>query len=594
MFPFSHPSGSTPTAPRPFGLLVRHFFDRLFDNEIVSRGSDASLGLAQILAVLALPGIFIPLFLYPKYSDLASRYPLYFRFPKGLWLLPPAVRQETAAAADRFFFVSLAMVVVGLVIVLKWETLFPDRRDFAVLGVLPLGHATIFKAKLVSLLLFLGVFILALNGVPSLTFSIFTLVGRKVSFSYAALSVLGHATGVCAASVFIFFLFVALEGVLINILSYRMFLRLSPYIQVLSIVALFMAFFLAPRLEDSLDSFRKTNNPLARWLPAYWFVGLCELVRGNRDPVLRAWGWRGVEALGLVVTLSLVTYAINYTRHVRRMLEAADNLAVERSRPFAILTRLLGRWVLRHPLEQASFYFVAQTVTRSNRQRLFLAGYVGVGFALVFQGLVTTFTRFRQPAPATDALLSIPLILSFFTLSGMRFIFSIPSELRANWVFQMTENRNRQACLAGVRKSMFALVIVPLFAALLPFYILLWNVERALLQTVFGVTMSWILVEVLLLNFHKIPFTCTFLPGKANITMFGVLYFLAFTTYAYTMAALESFLLASPIRMAIFVAMAAPVLWRLIAFRNQLLAEGTGFVFEDKREPAVQTLDLSS
>lgn len=158
----------------------------------------------------------------------------------------------------------------------------------------------------------------------------------------------------------------------------------------------------------------------------------------------------------------------------------------------------------------------------------------------------------------------------------------------------MTENQNRQACLAGVRKSMFALVIVPLFAALLPFYIVMWDLERALLQTVFGVTMSWILVEVLLLNFRKIPFTCTFLPGKANITMFGVLYFLAFTTYAYTMAAVESFLLVSPFRMAIFVALAAPVLWRLIAFRNQLLGESTGFVFEDKREPAVQTLDLSS
>ena len=595
MFPFRHPPGSAPDSQRQFKLLVRHFFERHFDNELVSRNSDANLGLAHILAVLAVPGLFIPLFLYPKYMDLTSRPPIYNRFPKGMdWSLPPAALQELAAAADRLFFVSLAMAVLGLVTVLKWETLFPDRRDFSVLGVLPLRHGTIFKAKLVSLLLFLGVFAATLNSFPALTFSIFTLVGRKVGFSYAALSVFGHAVGVFAASAFIFFFFVALEGVLINTLSYRAFLRLSPYIQVLSIVALLSALFLSPRMGGLLDTFRKGHSPIANWLPPYWFVGLCELVRGNPDPILRAWGFRALEALSCAVGVALVTYAISYTRHVRRMIEAGDNLAVERTRPSAFLTRFLDRWLLRHPLEQASFYFVAQTVTRSNRQRLFLAGYVGVGFALVFQGLVTTFASFKRLDPAADALLSIPLILSFFTLSGMRFIFSIPSDLPANWVFQMTENTNRKACLAGVRKAMLALVVVPLFASLLPFYILLWDVQRALLQTVFGVTLSLILVEVLLLNFHKIPFTCTFLPGKANITLFGFLYFLAFTTYAYTMAALESWLLVSPLGMAVFVAVAAPILWRLIAFRNQLLNEGTGFIFEDKAEPAVQTLDLSS
>lgn len=595
MFLFRHRPGIPPDPPRPFELLVRHFFERLFDNELVSPNSDANLGLAHILAVLAVPGLFIPLFLYPKYTDLSSRVPMYYRFPKGMdWSLPPAQLQEMAAAADRLFFVSLAMVVLGLVTVLKWETLFPDRRDFSVLGVLPLRHGTIFKAKLVSLLLFLGVFSVTLNSLPALTFSIFTLEGRKVGFSYAAISIFGHAVGVFGASVFIFFFFVALEGVLINTLSYRAFLRLSPYIQVLSIVALLSVLFLSPKMGDLLDAFRKAHNPIANWLPPFWFVGLCELVRGNPDPVLRAWGFRALAALGLAVGVALVTYAISYNRHARRMMEAGDNLAVEGTRPSAFLTRFLDRSFLRHPLQQAIFYFVAQTVTRSNRQRLFLAGYVGVGFALVFQGLVATFASFKRLDPATDVLLSIPLILSFFMLSGMRFIFSIPSDLPANWVFQMTENANRKACLAGVRKVMFAMVVVPLFASLLPFYILLWDVQRALLQTVFGVTLSAILVEVLLLNFHKIPFTCTFLPGKANITLFGVLYFLAFTTYAYTMAALESWLLLSPVLMAIFVALTAPILWRLIAYRNQLLEEGTGFIFEDKAEPAVQTLDLSS
>ena len=55
--------------------------------------------------------------------------------------------------------------------------------------------------------------------------------------------------------------------------------------------------------------------------------------------------------------------------------------------------------------------------------------------------------------------------------------------------------------------------------------------------------LSLILVELLLLNFRKIPFTCSYQPGKANITVLGVFYWFAFTTYAYTMATFERWLL---------------------------------------------------
>jgi hypothetical protein len=81
-----------------------------------------------------------------------------------------------------------------------------------------------------------------------------------------------------------------------------------------------------------------------------------------------------------------------------------------------------------------------------------------------------------------EALLSIPLILSFFVLSGMRMVFAIPSELPANWTFQITEDSDHKDCLSGVRKAMMLLAIVPIFSLLFPVYAVLWGLGLALLR----------------------------------------------------------------------------------------------------------------
>ena len=115
----------------------------------------------------------------------------------------------------------------------------------------------------------------------------------------------------------------------------------------------------------------------------------------------------------------------------------------------------------------------------------------------------------------------------------------------------------------------------------------------ALVELAFGVILSLALVELLMLRFYKMPFTCSFLPGKANITLLGVFYWFAFTTYAYSMASLEAWMLARPALVIVFFALAIPALGWLVAYRNRLLDEGIAFAYEDAPEPAVRQLNLS-
>ncbi len=251
------------------------------------------------------------------------------------------------------------------------------------------------------------------------------------------------------------------------------------------------------------------------------------------------------------------------------------------------------RSIVRDRLEQAAFYFVWQTLTRSRRHKLFLAAYVAAGCALIFEGLAWLVARggnswMHRPMPET---LPLPPILAFFMLCGMRHVFGVPAELPANWVFRVSDRGEARRCLAGVRKAMVVLGIVPLFALLAPLHALLWGWRPALWHMIFGAAIAVLLVDVMLANFEKFPFTCSYLPGKANLKVSWPVYLFGFTTYVSACLALESWMMQRPPRLAWLAAVAAMVRLGLAVYHRRLGHEAA-LVFEEQPEPLVRTLNL--
>src|SRR4030095_16180839 len=149
--------------------------------------------------------------------------------------------------------------------------------------------------------------------------------------------------------------------------------------------------------------------------------------------------------------------------------------------------RRLDSVLLRNPVERAVFHFCSRSILRSPRHRLYLGAYAGVGLALTLVGIASTVLRSADVGIERydPSLLSIPLVMSFFILCGLRFIFTIPAELNANWTFRLDQSAPPQEYLSAVRKVMLTLGVVPLSAALLPFYAALWGVEASLLHLMF-------------------------------------------------------------------------------------------------------------
>src|SRR6266513_6517768 len=122
-----------------FKTLVRHFFGRFFDKDSLSPDADERANVIQIIAMLALPGAIISLFMIADHPLIRSEI-------TRLWL----------RAGDRYVFICYAMVVMGFVMTLKWDSLFPDRRDYLVLSSLPISAKRMFAAKLAALIGLLG------------------------------------------------------------------------------------------------------------------------------------------------------------------------------------------------------------------------------------------------------------------------------------------------------------------------------------------------------------------------------------------------------------------------------------------------------
>jgi hypothetical protein len=571
-----------------FVTLTEHFFSRFFNNEFVSQADESQWTVIHILALLPLAPIFYSLFAHASYAY------IYWHFSQAVY--------DRATMVDQFRFVVFSMIIIGFVAVLEWDALFPGGRDYAVLMPLPLKSGVVFAAKGTAVALLLSVFTADLTIPAALLYPTAAVSGSPklfVSMPYGLRMVAAHLVSVGAASVFIFLLFVALQGVLICSLRYRIFKRVSLYVQVISLVALLLMFPLMSLAPSLLPLWMSTNSRALFLAPPMWFLGLYRTLLGSNEEAFRHLALISVYGLAAVALVSAATYLISYKFYIQKASEVTDRGDRELGWVRCTLMNLVNRFVVRKPLERATFYFVAATILRSARHRLYLATYLGVGIALTLLGLGEIFVRSHHGAflaslrRPDEALLSVPLILSFFVLSGMRMVFAIPAELAANWAFQIAEQNDHKDCLSGVRKTMTLLGVVPLFGLLFPLYALLWGLGAALFETAFGVTLAVALVELLLLNFRKVPFTCSHAPAKANFVVVAVGYWFALTIYGYTMAQLEYWMMQDPARWITGLALAVGAVVWMVAYRDRVLARGFEFLYEEEPDPAVQVLGLN-
>jgi len=104
--------------------------------------------------------------------------------------------------------------------------------------------------------------------------------------------------------------------------------------------------------------------------------------------------------------------------------------------------------------------------------------------------------------------------------------------------------------------------------------------------------LGWILAEISLIGFYKVPFTCSYLPGKSNIQLVFWAFFLVCLPLAASIASIEHDVRNHPFKLANMAFLFGAVAYGLFVF-NRSRARSAILYFEELPEEVITTLGLS-
>ena len=558
-----------PDQHRQFRILYRDFLFRILDLELLASRGVAQRLLGQFAAMLAAFSFTFTMYFVPRY---------------GLSTLPWE-KLSRLGWVDQDLLIATTMAIAGLFTVLAWNNVLPDRRDCLILGLLPVRPRTVFLAKLAALGTALGVAIAALNAFTGLAYPF--AIAPPGSGTLAVLRGFGaYWTTMFAAGLLVCCALLSIQAIAANLLPYRLFLKLSGVLQMAAFFAILGVYFLKPPYTAGLT-----------WLPSFWFLGLFQKLSGvgGFDPLAAT----ALRALCIVCPLAMVAFPLAFHRYNRRIVEQPDIAPSDRSRPAMRLVGWLAAKLIPRTVERAILLFTARTIARSRHHRLLLAAYGGIGLAVALAYArdllygsrsyerIWNKPRWDQPNPP---LLVGSLVLLFFAVMGARAVFSQPIALRANWIFRLTAVARPAAYFAAVRKSLFALVVAPILLAWAALFLAIWPTGPAARHIVILMAAGFLMVQFSLKGFRKIPFACSYLPGKANMHVKLGLYAIGFLFITTQAIELEYWALrnttAYTVLLSVLLAFSA---W---AYRRNLTSPDAEILFDEVPPADIEALNL--
>jgi len=292
---------------KQFLILTRHFFLRLFINDVVFFEESMQQKVIALIAILAVVSGHLSTVLLSKY----------------LW-----IRDENLSWVEKCHFLLFGMLIISFISILEWDVIFPDSRDFSNFVPLPLKLRTLFLSKFTSFFLFVCLFALGITSLSTFVFWMHLPQWQSHSIVYSLRFVLTHIFTLFAACISVSFIFAFLIGILMTVLGHRIFNLVSVYIRSLMMIALvfLMSFFLfriieIPRLFPSLSALKQNNSSFLYLFPPMWFVGLYEILLGNKDPLFPTLAKWAVPAVILPLIAFFMISAFGYRKYLRKMRE---------------------------------------------------------------------------------------------------------------------------------------------------------------------------------------------------------------------------------------------------------------------------------
>jgi CubicO group peptidase (beta-lactamase class C family) len=387
------------------------------------------------------------------------------------------------------------------------------------------------------------------------------------------------------AGIFVFCLVLTVQG-LAQLLPRQTFLRVSSFLQLAFFALFVLVYFLQPPFSG-VQTLTLEQGAL-RWLPSYWFFGMFQQLNGPFPVQLEFLWQRAWIGLALTVFGAAVAYGICYFRTLRKIAEQPDILPT--------VHRL--RWLppFGGPLATAIGQFSVRTLLRSRQHRVILSFYLGIAFGLAL--FISKANEVGQQRPGdvwyqvNAPWMIASALLVCASVVGARVLFSMPLELRANWIFRVMPLPGVPECLSAARRALYGLAVGPVWLALAVALFCFWPPPEAAGHLAILLLLAAIVAELCLYGFRKIPFTCSYLPGKSYFNM-AALAFAGLMFLATRGADLELSALKNPaLYTAVIVVLGVAAFLARRRSGRESQSEAAGLQFDDEPDPTILPLGL--
>ena len=390
------------------------------------------------------------------------------------------------------------------------DTFFHPNDDVAVVVLSNVGPGTALSAEAV------GEHIRArLDGKPA------------VSLAAVAIPASGRVRGgvrllvaywitMMAASIFTLGLAMTVQGVAAAVLSRRLFLRVSSWLQLATFCLVVGTYLLQPMVIRPEVLRAAQSGGVFSASPSLLFLGVLQELSGSPALApLAASAWIG---LGVVVLSTAIVCVLTGVRTLRQVAEQPDITAT--SAPL-LSVRAIGT-----RLQTAVVQFSVRTVFRSAQHRMILAFYWGVACAIAIVFVKSPRGQQFAEVPGADTWLeaSVPLVISSivmmaFAVLAARLAFAMPRDLHSNWIFRIVPGGDAGQILGARRWALTVVSVVPVHVVWSAALLWRWPWQPAFGHLVALGLLGLIFVEVALIGALKIPCTCSYLPGKSHVNV---------------------------------------------------------------------------
>lgn len=476
--------------PLDFRVLYHQFLLRVIDLEALSIQADIPRFLGQFAGVLMMLSMIHTVGFYV--SLVSTRSP-----------------QDFLAVSWYFehYFIATMMLVVGLFTVIAWDSTFPDRRDAMILAPLPIASRTVLFAKIASSCSIWLLAVLTLNFASGFVLPLVLGYAHGGLFGFLRYLAAYWFTMIAASS-FVCGSVLTVQGLTALLLPRRLFLRLSAILQ-LAAFGLFLGVYF---LQPSLSSPPVLAEPGNQWIfassPSFWFFALFNQLNGTLPPALAWLASRAWIGLGVVTAGSSASLLLCFTHTMQKTIEQPD--LVPGARGFHWAPRL------GNSLTTAIGYFTLRSLIRSRQHRVAYAFYLAIVCAIALSVVRGSLTA-RAPAPLTSGFLMSTFMMMLFAIVGLSRVFALPISLTANWVLRIAQLRPTEKYFAATRQALLWIAVLPWWIVSAVLSLSFRPAHQVVAHLAILAVLGSILADISLIGFFKVPFTCSYLPGKSNI-----------------------------------------------------------------------------